>query len=217
MDGDRKSVEPMSEKVHASERGMQRLLTEAKWDRDGAFGKYRRRMLADTADPQGILVIDDTGFPKKGRHSVCVSRQYCGSLGKVDNCQIGVSLTYVGQGFAWPYAMELFILQSWDNPDDPECVKMRKKTYMSFLHSAIWRSRAYREKKHTAEPVVSENGNGEKQSFPMNPYSLESWKYRQCPVRSSSRWRNRQRELKQKSSLPDVRHQIALYLMRMLI
>jgi SRSO17 transposase len=48
----------------------------------------------------------------------------------VDNCQIGVSLTYVGQEFAWPYAMELFVPQSWDNPDDPECVDMRKKTYM---------------------------------------------------------------------------------------
>jgi len=130
MDGDRKSVEPMSKKVHASERGMQRLLTEVKWDRDGAFGKYRRRMLADTADPQAVVVIDDTGFPKKGRHSVCVARQYCGSLGKVDNCQIGVSMTYVGQGFAWPYAMELFVPQSWDNPDDPHCVEKRMKTYM---------------------------------------------------------------------------------------
>ena len=87
-------------------------------------------MLAETADPQGVFLIDDTGFPKKGRHSVCVARQYCGSLGKVDNCQIGVSLTYVGQEFAWPYAMELFVPQSWDNPDDPECVDMRKKTYM---------------------------------------------------------------------------------------
>ena len=140
MDGDRKSVEPMSEKVHASERGMQRLLTEVKWDRDGAFGEYRRRMLLDTADPQGVFLIDDTGFPKKGRHSVCVARQYCGSLGKVDNCQIGVSLTYVGRGFAWPYAMELFVPQSWDNPDDPECVDMRKKTYMPMdvHHRAKW-------------------------------------------------------------------------------
>lgn len=130
MDGDRKSVEPMSEKVHASERGMQRLLTEVKWDHDGAFGEYRRQMLAETADPQGILVIDDTGFPKKGRHSVCVARQYCGSLGKVDNCQIGVSLTYVGQEFAWPYAMELFVPLSWDAPDSADCQAMRKKTYM---------------------------------------------------------------------------------------
>ncbi len=140
MDGDRKSVEPMSEKVHASERGMQRLLTEVKWDRDGAFGEYRRRMLVETADPQGVFLIDDTGFPKKGHHSVCVARQYCGSLGKVDNCQIGVSLTYVGRGFAWPYAMELFVPQSWDNPADPECVDMRKKTYMpaDVHHRAKW-------------------------------------------------------------------------------
>ena len=130
MDGERKSVEPMSEKVNASERGMQRLLTEVKWDHNGVFGEYRRRMLAETADAQGVLIIDDTGFPKKGRHSVCVSRQYCGALGKVDNCQIGLSMTYVGQEFAWPYAMELFVPKSWDDSDDPGCVAMRKKTYM---------------------------------------------------------------------------------------
>jgi len=130
MDGDRKSVEPMSEKVHASERGMQRLLTEAKWDHEGASREYRRQMLTETDDPQGILLIDDTGFPKKGNHSVCVARQYCGSLGKVDNCQVGVSMTYVGQGFAWPYAMALFVPQSWDDPEDPECVVLRKKTHM---------------------------------------------------------------------------------------
>jgi len=130
MDGDRKSVEPMSEKVHASERGMQRLLTEVKWNHEGAFGEYRRQMLAETDDPQGVLLIDDTSFPKKGHHSVCVSRQYCGSLGKVDNCQIGVSMTYVGQGFSWPYAMELFVPQSWDNPEDSDCKALRKKTRM---------------------------------------------------------------------------------------
>jgi len=130
MDGDRKSVEPMSEKVHASERGMQRLLAEVKWDHEGTFCEYRRQMLAETDDPQGVLLIDDTAFPKKGRHSVCVSRQYCGALGKVDNCQIGVSMTYVGQGFAWPYAMELFVPESWDNLEDSECLVLRKKTHM---------------------------------------------------------------------------------------
>ena len=127
MDGDRKSVEPLSEKVHASERGMQRLLTEVKWNHDGAFCEYRRQMLAETDDPQGVLLIDDTAFPKKGNHSVCVTRQYCGSRGKVDNCQVGVSMTYVGQGFAWPYAMELFVPESWDNP---ESLALRKKTKM---------------------------------------------------------------------------------------
>ncbi len=128
MEGERKSVEPMSERVHASERGMQRLLTEVKWDYQGAMEEYRRQMFADTSDPQGILLVDDTAFPKKGRHSVGVSRQYCGALGKVANCQVGVSLTYVGQGVAWPYAMNLFIPPSWDDLEDPQCVLRRQKT-----------------------------------------------------------------------------------------
>jgi SRSO17 transposase len=130
MDGDRKSAEPLSEKVHASERGMQRLLAEVKWNHEGAFGEYRRQMLAETIDPHGVLLIDDTGFRKKGSHSVCVSRQYCGTLGKVDNCQVGVSMTYVGQGFSWPYAMDLFVPKSWDVPEDAACLALRKKTRM---------------------------------------------------------------------------------------
>jgi len=79
MDGERKSVEPMSEKVNASERGMQRLLTEVKWDHNGVFGEYRRRMLAETADAQGVLIIDDTGFPKKGRHVPGRNQSGCAS------------------------------------------------------------------------------------------------------------------------------------------
>ena len=130
MEGERKSVEPMSERVHASERGMQRLLTEVKWEHEGVYRVYRQRMLAETSDPQGVLVIDDTGFPKKGRHSVCVARQYCGALGKVANCQVGVSLSYVGQEVCWPYTMDLYVPESWDNMQDSECVLMRKKTQM---------------------------------------------------------------------------------------
>jgi SRSO17 transposase len=139
MDGERKSVEPMSEKVNASERGMQRLLTTAKWDEQQVVVAYRQAMLELTSDPQGILVIDDTGFPKKGRDSVCVARQYCGASGKTDNCQIGVSMTYVGRNIAWPYGMELFVPESWDKPDD-DCAAMRKKTYMpeSVHHKPKW-------------------------------------------------------------------------------
>lgn len=141
MEGERKSVEPMSEKVNASERSMQRLLTEVKWDEQGVIQEYRHAMLTETSDPQGILAVDDTAFPKKGRESVCVARQYCGTRGKVDNCQIGVSLTYVGQDVAWPYAMDLFVPQSWDNPDDGQCVEKRKKTRMpdTAHHKEKWR------------------------------------------------------------------------------
>jgi len=141
MDGERKSVEPMSEKVNASERSMQRLLSEVKWDDQGVATEYRRTMLSVTADPLGILVLDDTGFPKKGRDSVCVSRQYCGASGKTDNCQIGVSMTYVGQDVAWPYAMELFIPESWDQASDEDCKAKRKKTRMpeSARYRPKWR------------------------------------------------------------------------------
>lgn len=130
MDGERKSVEPMSEKVNASERSMQRLLSEVKWDDQGVAVEYRGAMLSETSDPSGILVLDDTGFPKKGNKSVCVARQYCGASGKTDNCQIGVSMTYVGQDVAWPYAMELFVPESWDESDNDDCKAKRKKTKM---------------------------------------------------------------------------------------
>jgi SRSO17 transposase len=128
IDGERKSVEPMSENLHASERSMQRLLSDVKWDDKGVAVQYRRNMLSATADPLGILVLDDTGFPKKGRDSACVARQYCGATGKTDNCQIGVSMTYVGCDVAWPYAMDLYIPESWDQTDNADCIAKRKKT-----------------------------------------------------------------------------------------
>ena len=130
MDGGRKSVEPMSEKVNASERSMQRLLSEVKWDDPGVAAEYRRSMLSATSDPFGILILDDTGFPKKGQDSVCVARQFRAGSGKSDNCQIGVNMTYVGRDAAWPYAMALFIPESWDQNGNDDCDVKRKKTRM---------------------------------------------------------------------------------------
>jgi SRSO17 transposase len=140
MDGERKSVEPMSERVNASERGMQRLLSQVTWDEQGVLSAYQERMLAATTDSMGLFVIDDTGFPKKGRESVCVARQYCGASGKTDSCQIGVSMTYIGQGVAWPYGMKLFVPESWDC-DDAECLRRRAKTKMpdSIRYRPKWR------------------------------------------------------------------------------
>ena len=140
MDGERKSVEPMSERVNASERGMQRLLSQVKWDEQGVLLAFQERMLAATSDPMGLFLIDDTGFPKKGRESVCVARQYCGAIGKTDNCQIGVSMTYIGQGVAWPFDMKLFVPESWDC-GDAECLRRRTKTKMpdSVHYRPKWR------------------------------------------------------------------------------
>jgi SRSO17 transposase len=140
LDGERKSVEPMSERVNASERSMQRLLSHVKWDEQGVLSAYQDRMLAATSDPMGLFLIDDTGFSKKGRESVCVARQYCGATGKTDNCQIGVSMTYIGQGAAWPFATKLFVPESWDG-DDAECIRRRAMTKMpdSVHYRPKWR------------------------------------------------------------------------------
>jgi hypothetical protein len=95
-----------------------------------------------TSDPQGVFVVDDTAFPKKSKDSVCVARQYCGSTGKVDNCQIGVSLTYVGHEVAWPYVMDLFVPESWDKTQNPQCRAKRNKTHMPETHiikkNGVW-------------------------------------------------------------------------------
>ena len=140
MNGERKSVEPMSERVKASERGMQRLLSQVKWDEEGVLSTYQDRLLAVTSDPMGLLLFDDTGFPKKGLESVCVARQYCGATGKTDNCQIGVGMNYIGQGVAWPFRMKLFVPESWDS-GDAECVRRRTTTKMpdSVHYRSKWR------------------------------------------------------------------------------
>ncbi|MFZ4526235.1 MAG: IS701 family transposase [Chlorobium sp.] len=139
MDGERKSVEPMSVKVNTPERVMQYFLSSALWDEQKVGAEYRHRMLMETSDPQGLFVIDDTGFTKKGVNSACVSRQYCRATGKTDNCQIGTSMTYVGHDVAWPYIMELFVPESWDE-DTEACSARRKKTHIpeSVHHRTKW-------------------------------------------------------------------------------
>ena len=134
------SVEPMSERVNAFERSLQRLLSHVKWDEQGVLSAFQDMMIAVTSDPMGIFLIDDTSFPKKGQESVCVARQYCGASGKTDNCQVGVSMTYIGQGAAWPFGMKLFVPESWDN-GDTECLQRRNKTKMpdSIHYRPKWR------------------------------------------------------------------------------
>jgi SRSO17 transposase len=78
----------------ASPDGMQRLLATSDWDAEQVRDDLRRYVLEHLADPDGVLVVDETGFLKKGTKSVGVQRQYSGTAGRIDNCQIGVFLAY---------------------------------------------------------------------------------------------------------------------------
>jgi len=129
LDGERKSVEPMAARlVHHKgdiEAMRQRLLgcvAEAAWSDAEMF---RRLALKFERELPGIeaLVVDDTGHPKKGEHSVGVQRQYSGTLGRVDNCQVATSLHLAGEGTSGCIGYDLFLPESW-----AEEKKRRKKT-----------------------------------------------------------------------------------------
>src|SRR5438128_4418292 len=103
--------------------GMQRLLSRAVWDQDGVRDELRRcvcqTLLPDRPTPASdepafpILVLDESGFPKRGRHSAGVGPQYCGATGQVENCQVGVFLSYVtARGHAL-IDRELYLPEDW--------------------------------------------------------------------------------------------------------
>jgi SRSO17 transposase len=94
--------------------GVQRLLTRARWDEDAVRDALARFVFETFGDPAvGIFVLDETGFLKKGSHSVGVARQYTGTAGKIENCQIGVFLAYVGVGGTAFLDRRLYLPAAW--------------------------------------------------------------------------------------------------------
>ena len=98
--------------------GMQRLLATADWDPDLVRDDLREYVVEHLSDPAGVLVADETGFLKKGTTSVGVQRQYSGTAGKVDNCQLGVFLAYASAKGRAFIDRELYLPKAWT--DDPE-------------------------------------------------------------------------------------------------
>jgi SRSO17 transposase len=95
-DAERKNGWQLAEHLgEATPDGVQHLLARADWDADAVRDDLTRYVAEHLGDPTGVLVIDETAFPKRGDHSVGVQRQYCGAVGKVENCQVGVFLGYV--------------------------------------------------------------------------------------------------------------------------
>src|SRR5919199_3661528 len=101
-----------------SEQRLQEFLTNMQWDEDDLNGQRVHKMIAEATLGDGVLVLDDTGFPKQGKASVGVARQYSGTLGKVGNCQLAVTCCYTDPQATWPVGVRLYLPKSW--ADDPE-------------------------------------------------------------------------------------------------
>jgi SRSO17 transposase len=121
IDGERKSIEPLSRRVALPagldvadpEQALQNFVNQAAWGEQAVWKRYRAVMARTFASPKGIFVIDDTSFPKQGKHSVGVQRQYCGALGKKANCQVAPSVHYVSPEGHYPLAMQLYLPEVW--------------------------------------------------------------------------------------------------------
>jgi SRSO17 transposase len=111
---ERKSIEPIALAVEDGRvRAMQRFVSEAVWDDDRILTKYRSLVNEDLGDENGVLIFDESGFVKKGEDSIGVSKQYCGNVGKVENCQVGVFAAYASpHGYAL-VDKRLYIPEKW--------------------------------------------------------------------------------------------------------
>jgi len=118
-DGQRKSMQPMAERLGVDHQRLQQFITSSTWDYAAVRRNVARWFAA--SQPVDALVVDDTGFPKDGAASPCVARQYSGTLGKVGNCQVGVSVHLVNEHASCAADWRLFCPQSWDDTalEDP--------------------------------------------------------------------------------------------------
>ena len=129
----RKSVEPFALAMNVDVRSLQRLMTGRDWDEDAMRHLYKKQLSREiaAATPEEValsmITTDDSSFPKKGKESVGVARQYCGRLGKVENCQTGVFVGYAGPRGHGLLDARLYMPEEWF-AETEEFAERRKKT-----------------------------------------------------------------------------------------
>jgi SRSO17 transposase len=122
LPGERKSVEPMAarlapDNVRRMHQSLHHLVSTAAWNDEVLLRRVRQLVLPAMTrkDPVVAWIVDDTGLPKKGRHSVGVARQYCGQTGKQDNCQVAVSLSVATWAASLPIGWRLYLPEIWSS------------------------------------------------------------------------------------------------------
>ena len=130
LPGERKSVEPMAarlapDNVRRMHQSLHHLVADAPWSDETVLDSVLDFVLPAMLQrgPVAAWIVDDTGFPKKGRHSVGVTRQYCGQVGKQENCRVAVSLSVTTETSSMPVAYRLYLPEVWANDS-----QRRKKT-----------------------------------------------------------------------------------------
>jgi SRSO17 transposase len=141
LPGERKSIEPMaarldSKNVQPVRQSLHHLVAKAPWSDEILLDEVRRQVLPamQKQGPVVAWIVDDTGFPKKGKHSVGVTRQYCGQVGKQENCRVAVSLSVATWSSSLPIAYRLYLPKEWaedserrEKAEVPEKVEFQTK------------------------------------------------------------------------------------------
>src|SRR5713101_881302 len=120
LPGERKSIEPMAARlapddVQRMHQSLHHFVANAPWSDEALLERVRHFVLPVMKRNGSVVawIVDDTGFPKKGTHSVGVVRQYCGQVGKQDNCQVAVSLSLANHHASLPVAWQLYLPKDW--------------------------------------------------------------------------------------------------------
>jgi SRSO17 transposase len=177
---DRRNAENLAESVEgATPRSLQRFLTESPWDDGPVIDRLQRYVGQRLNQPDGVFVLDDTGFGKQGKKSVGVARQYSGTLGKVGNCQVGVFLAYVSaQGHAL-VDKALYLPKAWTD-DRPRCRAAgvpEEISYQSKAELGLELLQRARQGGHLmAEWVTGDSGYGEVPTL-RDTLDAEGWRY----------------------------------------
>jgi SRSO17 transposase len=180
LDGERKSMVPIAsrlcenpDEVEAIRQRLQQAVNVAKWEQDELFRRISRRAESDLPEIEA-MVIDDTGFPKKGKHSVGVQRQYSGTLGRTDNCQVATSLHLASEYGGVCIGMRLYLPETWAKDAErrekagvPEEIVFKKKweIALDLIETALgWET--------PRRPVLADSGYGDCIEFRQQ---LEDW------------------------------------------
>jgi SRSO17 transposase len=174
LDGERKSVEPMAariapDKVRQTHQSLHHFVADAPWSDEDLLQTVRSHVLPamEKQGPIEAWIVDDTGLVKKGTHSVGVARQYCGQVGKQENCQVAVSLSISTREASLPIAWRLYLPEAWANDQKrrkqagvPEEIRFQTKPAI-----ALDQIRTAMEREIPAAPVLADPAYGNDTQF----------------------------------------------------